>query len=115
MKPNLNEGKIAFDVQAGAFEVSNELGGSQTFSRLQHQPNFFLQETDELIQSTIRSEFKGCTVLTIAHRLNTILDYDRIMVMDKGNIAEFDSPKALLDNKGSIFYSMIKDAGLATN
>jgi ATP-binding cassette subfamily C (CFTR/MRP) protein 1 len=47
--------------------------------------------------------------------LNTILDYDRIMVMDKGKIAEFDSPKNLLENKSSIFYSMVKDAGLANN
>jgi ATP-binding cassette subfamily C (CFTR/MRP) protein 1 len=54
-------------------------------------------------------------VLTIAHRLNTILDYDRIVVMDKGIIAEFDSPNKLLENKNSIFYSMIKDAGLNTN
>ena len=44
-------------------------------------------ETDDLIQATIRKEFKECTVLTIAHRLNTILDYDRIMVLDKGEIA----------------------------
>ncbi len=70
-------------------------------------------ETDDLIQATIRKEFKECTVLTIAHRLNTILDYDRIMVLDKGQIAEFESPDNLLADKNSIFYSMAKDAGLA--
>nr|AHK05644.1 ATP-binding cassette transporter sub-family C member 1 isoform X5 [Tigriopus japonicus] len=69
-------------------------------------------ETDDLIQSTIRKEFKGCTVLTIAHRLNTIMDYDRIIVLDKGRIEEFDSPQALLENPGSIFYSMARDANL---
>ena len=70
-------------------------------------------ETDDLIQATIRKEFKESTVLTIAHRLNTIMDYDRIMVLDKGTIAEFDSPGALLENRKSIFHSMAKDAGLA--
>ena len=70
-------------------------------------------ETDDLIQGTVRKEFKGCTVLTIAHRLNTILDYDRIMVLDKGSIAEYDSPDALLEDSNSIFHSMAKDAGLA--
>lgn len=70
-------------------------------------------ETDDLIQKTIRSEFKGCTVLTIAHRLNTIMDSDRIVVLDKGVIVEFDSPKNLLSNPNSIFSSMHKDAGLS--
>ncbi|GFS03753.1 multidrug resistance-associated protein 1 [Elysia marginata] len=69
-------------------------------------------ETDELIQRTIRTQFSGCTVLAIAHRLNTILDYDKILVMDKGRVAEFGSPEELLAHTGSIFYSMAKDAGL---
>lgn len=68
-------------------------------------------ETDNLIQNTIRNEFRECTVLTIAHRLNTILDYDRVIVLNKGTIEEFDSPTCLLKNKGS-FYSMCKDAGI---
>ena len=63
-------------------------------------------ETDDLIQATIRKEFEECTVLTIAHRLNTIMDYDRIMVLDKGIIAEFDSPNSLLENSNSMFYSL---------
>ncbi|KAK3576574.1 hypothetical protein CHS0354_011251 [Potamilus streckersoni] len=69
-------------------------------------------ETDNLIQRTIREEFKKCTVLTIAHRLNTIMDYDRIMVLDKGQIKEFDSPANLLKDKSSIFYGMAKEANL---
>ncbi|KAK4321102.1 hypothetical protein Pmani_008086 [Petrolisthes manimaculis] len=71
-------------------------------------------QTDTLIQSTIRAEFTHCTVLTIAHRLNTIMDSDRVLVMDQGRIAEMDSPSSLLDNTNSIFYSMAKDAGLIT-
>nr|XP_014351311.1 PREDICTED: canalicular multispecific organic anion transporter 2 [Latimeria chalumnae] len=69
-------------------------------------------ETDDLIQSTIRTQFEDCTVLTIAHRLNTIMDYTRVLVLDKGEIAEFDTPTNLINKKG-IFYGMVKDAGLA--
>ncbi|XP_021347161.1 multidrug resistance-associated protein 1-like isoform X1 [Mizuhopecten yessoensis] len=67
-------------------------------------------ETDELIQQTIQSEFEECTVLTIAHRLNTIMDYDRVMVLDKGLIAEFDTPRTLIQDTSSVFYGMAKDA-----
>ncbi|CAF93260.1 unnamed protein product, partial [Tetraodon nigroviridis] len=68
-------------------------------------------ETDHLIQATIRSQFEDCTVLTIAHRLNTIMDYSRVLVLDKGELVEFASPSNLLAEKGS-FYQMAKDAGL---
>uniref|UniRef100_A0A673HVF0 ATP-binding cassette, sub-family C (CFTR/MRP), member 2 n=1 Tax=Sinocyclocheilus rhinocerous TaxID=307959 RepID=A0A673HVF0_9TELE len=69
-------------------------------------------ETDDLIQNTIRTEFSHCTVLTIAHRLNTILDSSRVMVLDFGKIVEFDSPSVLLNNKQRHFYAMAKDAGI---
>ncbi|XP_064636350.1 multidrug resistance-associated protein 1-like [Lineus longissimus] len=69
-------------------------------------------ETDDLIQNTIRVEFTGCTVLTIAHRLNTIMDYDRVIVLDKGKIKEYDTPSNLLKEKHSIFHGMARDAGL---
>nr|XP_055048139.1 multidrug resistance-associated protein 1-like isoform X1 [Misgurnus anguillicaudatus] len=68
-------------------------------------------ETDNLIQSTIRTQFEDCTVLTIAHRLNTIMDYTRVLVLDKGQMAEFGSPSELIAEKG-IFYKMAKDSGL---
>uniref|UniRef100_A0AC35TJK4 Multidrug resistance-associated protein 1 n=1 Tax=Rhabditophanes sp. KR3021 TaxID=114890 RepID=A0AC35TJK4_9BILA len=70
-------------------------------------------KTDALIQETIRKEFASSTILTIAHRINTILDYDRVMVMDQGEIGEFDTPAALLSNKQSVFFSLAQDAGLA--
>lgn len=69
-------------------------------------------ETDKLIQDTIQKEFQTCTIVTIAHRLNTIIEYDRILVLDNGKIAEFDSPTNLLADRKSIFYSMAKDAKL---
>ncbi|XP_036307045.1 ATP-binding cassette sub-family C member 3 isoform X1 [Pipistrellus kuhlii] len=69
-------------------------------------------ETDDLIQATIRTQFESCTVLTIAHRLNTIMDYTRVLVLDKGTVAEFDSPTNLIAARG-IFYGMARDAGLA--
>lgn len=71
--------------------------------------------TDALIQETIRREFLNSTVLTIAHRLNTILDYNRIVVLEKGEVAEFDSPQILLANQTSMFYAMVKDAKLMEN
>ena len=68
--------------------------------------------TDELIQQTIRSQFAECTVLTIAHRLNTIMDSSRIIVLDKGKIVEFDTPQTLLAIKQGVFYSMAIQAGI---
>lgn len=69
-------------------------------------------ETDKVIQETIRTSFKDRTILTIAHRINTIMDNDRIIVLDKGKVVEFDTPEALLKNTNSIFYSLSKEAGL---
>lgn len=69
------------------------------------------RETAELIQQTISREFADCTVLNIADRLDTVMDYTRIMVLDKGFVAEFDSPEKLLAQRGK-FYSMAQDAGL---
>jgi multidrug resistance-associated protein (MRP) len=66
--------------------------------------------TDALIQDTIRKEFKDSTIFTIAHRLNTIMDYDRVMVLDKGEIKEMDSPQKLLENKNSYFSAMVLDS-----
>lgn len=69
-------------------------------------------QTDKWIQDTIRTECKNKTIITIAHRLNTIIDSDRIIVLEKGSIAEFDSPAKLLENEDSLFYSLCKQGGL---
>lgn len=53
--------------------------------------------------------------MTIAHRLNTIMDSDRVIVLDQGIIAEYDTPQALLSNKNSIFYGMARNAGIVNN
>lgn len=69
-------------------------------------------ETDSDIQTVIRNEFKSFTILVIAHRLNTILDCDKILVIDKGKVVEFDSPDRLMKNEESEFYRMCKEVGL---
>lgn len=68
-------------------------------------------ETDKVLQETIRTEFKERTILTIAHRLNTIMDSDRIVVLEQGRVAEFDTPENLLKRKDSLFYSLSKEGG----
>uniref|UniRef100_A0A672Z7A9 ATP-binding cassette sub-family C member 5 n=1 Tax=Sphaeramia orbicularis TaxID=375764 RepID=A0A672Z7A9_9TELE len=64
-------------------------------------------ETDALIQETIRSSFQDCTTLTIAHRLHTVLASDRIMVLNQGQVVEFDEPSRLLANENSRLCSML--------
>lgn len=68
------------------------------------------EKTDRLFQNMIKTEFKDTTVITIAHRLNTIVQYDKILVLDNGNIAQFDTPLNLLDQEG-VFSSLIKSNG----
>lgn len=71
-------------------------------------------ETDRNIQRTIREEFKDRTIITIAHRLNTIADSDKIIVLSEGRLVEFASPQELLQDKNSQFYSLAKRGGLIT-
>ncbi len=63
-------------------------------------------ETDLFIQTMIRTKFADCTVLTIAHRLHTIIDSTKILVMDKGNSSEFDAPDELLTHEDGIFKAL---------
>lgn len=66
--------------------------------------------TDQLIQETIRSVFDDNTILTIAHRIDTVLDYDKILIMDQGKILEYDSPNNLLNNPDSKFRSIVTES-----
>ncbi|KAI5296978.1 hypothetical protein KEM56_005179, partial [Ascosphaera pollenicola] len=72
-------------------------------------------ETDVLLQQMLRgSVFQGKTIITIAHRINTILDSDKIVVLEKGRVAEFDTPENLIE-RGGMFYNLVKEAGLLEN
>ena len=72
-------------------------------------------ETDALLQRTLRSSiFLDRTIITIAHRINTIIDSDRIIVLDQGRVAEFDTPAELIKQRGK-FYDLAKEAGLLDN
>ncbi|KAH8673993.1 metal resistance protein YCF1 [Xylariales sp. PMI_506] len=71
-------------------------------------------ETDAMLQATLRSPlFSHRTIITVAHRINTILDSDRVVVLDKGEVVEFDTPQELIKRKG-IFYGLVKQSGLDT-
>ena len=65
-------------------------------------------KTDRLIQGVIRHNFKDSTVLTIAHRLDTIMDYDKVLVLDGGRVIEFDKPDLLI-RKGGLFADLMKN------
>jgi len=68
--------------------------------------------TDSKIQATIREEFGGSLLLTVAHRLKTVIDYDRLIVLDKGVISEFDTPWNLIQKEDGIFRNMALKSGM---
>lgn len=68
-------------------------------------------QLDAMIQNTIREEFGQLTILTIAHRLRTIIDYDKILVMDQGKVVEYENPYVLITNHNSLFYLMCENSG----
>nr|WBG67118.1 ABCC3 protein [Mythimna separata] len=68
-------------------------------------------QTDNFIQETIRRQFAACTVLTIAHRLNTIMDSDRVLVMSGGEVLEYEHPYVLLSDANSAFSAMVRETG----
>ncbi|XP_070396121.1 ATP-binding cassette sub-family C member 3-like isoform X3 [Dermacentor albipictus] len=70
-------------------------------------------DMDRLIQATLREAFGNSTLIAIAHRIHTVLDYDRILVMDEGRVREYDTPSSLLSDPDSAFYKMAADAGAA--
>jgi len=61
-------------------------------------------KTEQVIQELIQNEFSDSTVLTIAHRLNTIINSDRVLVLSKGEVVEYDNPQTLLEDSNSMFY-----------
>lgn len=67
-----------------------------------------------LIQNTIKNKFRTCTVLTITHHLNTIMDSDKVLVMDAGKMVEFGHPFNLLKNKDGFLYNMVEQSGRVT-
>ena len=71
--------------------------------------------TDDKIQTTIAEEFKQCTILCIAHRLKTIINYDKILVMDKGSVREFDTPWNLYNSNGSVFREMCEKSNIVAD
>lgn len=115
------EGKLDAPLSEGGSNFSNGQRQLMCLGRalLHDSPILVLDEatasvdvsTDKLIQETIRTEFKDKTIVTIAHRLNTILDSDRVLVLDKGRVAEFDTPERLLQNQESLFYALCKKGG----
>jgi ATP-binding cassette subfamily C (CFTR/MRP) protein 9 len=64
------------------------------------------QDTDKVIQGLIRTVFVGCTIVTIAHRISTIMDYDKVLVLAEGRVVEYDSPATLLQSE-SVFKSLV--------
>lgn len=66
-------------------------------------------ETDKMLHRVIEEVFSDCTVLTIAHRLHSIFDCDKVLVLDNGRVIEFDDPKFLKNEKGTLFHKMCEE------
>ena len=115
------QGALTHTVEEGGSNFSVGQRQLLCFARaLLREPRFLVldeatasidQDTDDILQQMIRQNFAQATVLTIAHRLNTVMDSDRIMVMDNGVVAEFDAPSALLEKEKGILKGMVEAQG----
>ena len=72
----------------------------------------YLYSTDKYIQTAIRNDFHDKTVITIAHRLNTVIDFDKIVVMDNGVVAEYGTPQQLINSPTSLFSGFVDQTGV---
>lgn len=68
-------------------------------------------ETDQLLQKTVQKCFRGCTVITIAHRLHSVMSCDKVLVLDAGRIVEFDEPNTLMENSNGFLFKMVAEDG----
>ncbi|KAI0050163.1 multidrug resistance-associated ABC transporter [Auriscalpium vulgare] len=114
---------ISLETQVSAGGVNFSQGQRQLIAMaralLRHSSIIVLDEatssidfaTDSKIQATIREEFGSSLLLTVAHRLKTVIDYDRLIILDKGSIAEFDTPWNLIRKEDGIFRSMCQNSG----
>ncbi|RLV84946.1 Bile pigment transporter 1 [Meyerozyma sp. JA9] len=119
--PEDEENKLNYKVSEGGANLSAGQKQLMCLARALLNPSRILvldeataavdSQTDSVVQETIRSEFKDRTIVTIAHRLDTVMDSDRIITLDNGTVKEFDSPEKLLADKNSIFYGMCKQGG----
>ncbi|CAJ1962705.1 unnamed protein product [Cylindrotheca closterium] len=122
MKESVEEmpGQLEAAVAEGGQNLSNGMRQMLVLGRalLRQNKILFLDEatasvdieTDREIQRTLREAFNGCTVLTIAHRINTIMDSDKILVLKDGRAVEFDAPDELLKDENSIFSEIVRHA-----
>ena len=69
-------------------------------------------QTDAMVQRVIRRVFRDCTVLTVAHRIHTIADSDRILVLSEGKVVEFDAPATLLQTAGSHYRALVEESNM---
>ena len=115
-----NEAVLSYEIKEGGNNISQGQRQLLCIARaLISKPKILLMDeatanidskTDQIIQKIIKNEFKNSTVLTIAHRLNTIVQYDRVVVLKAGEIIEVDTPASLLEKQG-LFKEMVMELG----
>jgi len=124
LQEEMEEGKLTLDSEIAAGGNNLSVGQRQIIALaraivrgsklliLDEATSAIDYKTDAVIQSSLRTELSSdTTLLTVAHRLQTIMDADKIMVLDAGRIVEFDSPKVLLKNKDGLLRALVEESG----
>ncbi|KAJ6589849.1 P-loop containing nucleoside triphosphate hydrolase protein [Mycena vulgaris] len=115
LQEDMDEGKLSLDTEIAAGGSNLSVGQRQIIALgliIVAATSAIDYKTDAVIQSSLRTELSSdTTVITVAHRLHTIMDSDKIMVLDAGHIVEFDSPKVLLKNKHGLLRALVDESG----